>query len=192
MLNHDQKQIAVVLWHGFPFWSSIFQKIFKKISRACFPLVSRNSPADQMRVFRGVYSFSLLVGIIPRISTLTLSLASLFVPTFFSPTCIYALNSFNVFIPVTASGRQKMISLAHGLFFLPQYDQIIGRLSTLIWAFIMLRKTWDQNYTAVHRMVSAVVIVFFVFFTGPVGCAIVLIWIRDEIAFFRISPKIQT
>lgn len=43
-----------------------------------------------------------------------------------------ALNPLKVFIPITTSGRTEIASLAHGLLLLPQYDQIVGRLSTLI------------------------------------------------------------
>lgn len=132
VLTHDQKQIAMVLWQGFPFFSSIYQQIFKIAFRAWFPVVSRNSSRDQIWVLRGVYVFSLLLGTIPDISTLKMSFASLVYPALFSSTCVHALNHLKVFIPITASGRTKIASLAHGLLLLPPYDQIVGRLSTLI------------------------------------------------------------
>ena len=140
MLTYDQKQIAMVLCQGFSFFLSIFQQIFKRASRAWFLVVSRNSSSDQIWVLRGVYTFLLLLGTIPRISTLTMSFALLVYPTFVLSTCVHALNPFNVFIPTTISGRTEMASLAHGLLLLLQYDQIVGGFSTMIWASIMLRK----------------------------------------------------
>lgn len=189
VLTYDQKQIAMVLWQGFPFFSSIFQQISKRALRAWFPVVSRNSLADKLWVLRGVYVFSLLLGTIPHISALTLSFASLIYPTLFSSTCVHDLNPFKVFIPITASHLTEMASLAHGLLLLLQYDQIVGGISTLIWAFTMLRKIWVENRIEVHWIVSAFLMGFLTILTGPVGCAIVLIWIRDEIAFFRLSQK---
>lgn len=88
-----------------------------------------------------------------------MSFASLVHPTLFSSTCVHALNRLKIFIPITAPGRTEMASLAHGLLLLFQYDPIVGGFSTLIWAFIMLRKIWDRNYIEIHWIVS-------VFFNG--------------------------
>lgn len=133
VLTHDQKQIAMVLWQGFPFFSSIYQQIFKIAFRAWFPVVSRNSSRDQIWVLRGVYVFSLLLGTIPHISTLTMSFASLVYPTLFSSTCVHALNPLKVFIPITASGRteirlQQLQSSTHVI--MPRYKisyLVLGR-----------------------------------------------------------------
>lgn len=80
-----------------------------------------------------------------------------------------------------------MGSLAHGLLLMLQHDQIVGGFSTLVWAIIMLRKIWDQTPIELHWTVSVLAMVSLTFLTGPVGCAMVLIWIRDEIAFFQVG-----
>lgn len=81
ILSYQQKHIAMVLWHAFPFSTPLLQNSFIGAIKNRSP--SRDSAMEQVWSLRRVYAYAVLIATIPRIVSLALSFATVLSPTLF-------------------------------------------------------------------------------------------------------------
>ncbi|KAL8851917.1 MAG: hypothetical protein Q9221_003128 [Calogaya cf. arnoldii] len=171
----------MILWHAFPFSTPLFQKL---VTRLFSSIPSRQSATEQIWSLRRLYTYTVLVGTIPRIISLTVSFATVVVPALLREQYVEALGPKKVFVPKSPPwGNLQADSFAEGLLPILQCEELIGGLTTLLWAFLSIEQSWGGARGLKYWTMLLIGIPLMTFLMGPLGCAVVLIWIRDEIAF---------
>lgn len=140
VVSFDQKQILMSFWQGFPLWVSLAHQVWKRTIPLLFPKFSTSTKANNTLAIRLAYSFGLIVASVARVSTLTLSFASILIPNLYAPEFAATLTPWKVFFPMAITPATKMPSLGAGFLLLLQYDQLVGSTSVLIWANLLFSK----------------------------------------------------
>lgn len=170
----------MVVRHAFPLYTPLLQKNFTRLLKSSS---SRDAAADQIWALRRVYAYTILVGTIPRVVSLTLSFATVLSQTLFSEDYIEAIGPKSVFLPSNPLlGSLPAKSFAEGLLPVLQYEEAIGGLTTLVWALLTTSQSWKGDRVR-YWTIILLGIPFLTFLTGPIGCAVILVWIRDETVF---------
>ena len=186
VLSHEGKQITMALWQVFPLWVALFHPALTYI--VTFQARVMRSPVienDQhiMGVFRLVYMFLLTLVGVSHISTVVLMLTSKMFPNLFSPGVVGIFDPSKVAIPVALTAFSKVSSIGDGTHLLFQYDNMAGSSAMVLWATAMYVGACEQNRTPPSLARLIVQIVSLITFVGPVGCAIIMIWSRDELVY---------
>lgn len=187
VLTFDRKQILLAIWQVFPIWVGVLQRtIPSMVSMVSNSERKSSAPrakasGNYLRAIRCIYLFALVLTGFTHISATTLTATSKFFPNLFAPEYVGVFNPSNVFFPRTISTTVRMPSIGQGTLLLLQYDGLIGSASLVIWASTLFvraygrRRVFDQwlSLVTANVLLSALV--------GPVGCAVALIWARDEL-----------
>lgn len=107
-------------------------------------------------------------------------------PALFRQQYVEALGPKKVFVPKSPLWENLQAdSFAEGLLPILQYEELIGGLSTLLWALFSIEQSWGGARGLKYWTMLLTGTPLLTFLMGPLGCAVVLIWIRDEITFNR-------
>ena len=188
VISYDHKQLFMSIAQEFPISTSLLQQLFKRAIRFLMPSIYLSThPSEQhhLWVLRVVYSFALLIATIVRISVLTVSITSVLFPMLFASQYVESLAPSMIFIPAAVSSHQKMSSIGSGFLLLLQYDELVGSGSALLWAIVLFAGTWNRGKTALHWFSLLAGCSLMVLLAGPTGCAVALIWARDELVIQR-------
>ena len=134
-----------------------------------------------LSALRSVYLFLVLFAGYTHVSTVAAILLSVFFPGLFASNYVGAFNAWTVFIPGDMTGSVKIQDVGPGIHLFLQYDEIIGSTALLIWATILYVRA-DSRQKAFDKWPQLVVAMsFLMLLTGPSGCAVTLLWARDEL-----------
>ena len=185
VISYDSKQLVMSLAQVFPVLTSLLQQFFKRAVKSLMPS-TRPSKQFHFWILRAIYSFAFLIASVVRISVFALSITSVLFPTAFTPKHVESLAPCNVFLPAAITPRQKVSSIGSGLLLLLQYDELVGSGSVLLWAALLCAGTWNRHKLVnFHWLPLLAGASFLVLLAGPIGCAVALIWIRDELVIQR-------
>ena len=189
IVSYDLQQILVSFWQAFPLWVGILQQAFRWMLPVVLPASMQRLQARPRTALRAVYAFALTSIFLLRASSASLSFVATVFPMMFAPGYAAKLSISQVFLPATATHTKPVEPGAAVTLLLLQYDQLIGSNLVLAWAFIMLvsggRKiealpSWPMLFLAVTSLTALV---------GPGGCAVALMWARDEMVLSQTSSK---
>ena len=177
-ISFDRLQIIMSAWQAFPIWVSLFQQVFKRTLPIFF---SRLQPSQSNAIWslRVAYSFSLGLMVVSRIVAFTVSFAATFFPMVFSGSYAESFSFWSVYVPATISSATQVSSIGEGFFLLLQYDELVGSASVLVWA-TLLWISGSNSYSFAQRITAFVQWSLLLLLTGSAGCALVLLWLRDE------------
>ena len=150
-------------------------------------LMPSKRPSEQCHLWalRVVYTFALLVASITRIFVFTLSITSVLFPMLFSPAHVESLAPSMIFWPASTSYAQQTPTIGSGVLLMLQYDELVGSASVLLWAALLFARAWNQFKTSDQCIPVLVAACLSFLLAGPIGCAVVLIWARDELVIER-------
>ena len=183
IVSFNGKQNLVAFWQAFPVWVAVVQQLLAfgfSISGYNKKSVSNLTCITTLCC---VYTFLLSLASITHLSTLS----AIFASSYFSEaTSAYSISS--VFIPSTTSVSTKMPSIGQANHLLLQYDNVVSCAVILLWAsflWVQARKKSSSSYPLVD-LISRVVALTLT--TGPMGCAVAMIWFRDELIWQEFKP----
>jgi hypothetical protein len=78
-----------------------------------------------------------------------------------------------------------MPSIGAGALLFLQYDEFLGTAALVVWATILYLDSHGQAMTLTRFLAFAVVNTFLSNVFGPSGCALLLLWARDELILGR-------
>ena len=186
--SFESKQTFLALWQTFPIWIEILQLVVSSLisqidtrTRSAVPAEASN--VHCLRILRFVYGFLLVTASTTQISALTVTATSMLFPALFAPGFRGIFNPSKVLVPLGVTPSAKMSSVGSGNLQLLQYDEMISSTAMVLWASTLLvsaykstkNKKFDR-WAALFLGGGAVA-----FLAGPMGCAIVLCWVRDEL-----------
>lgn len=198
-ISFDRKQTFMAIWQMFPLWVQLLQLIISNLIKLFYPpLLSQKSPMPKyygLGALRIVYIFMLTMAASTHIATLTLLFTSRFFPGLFATPYIGVFNPAKVFWPVTMSATHQMSSIGSGATMTIQYDEIIGSVAVVLWALFLFTAAFHR-LSSQEREVNApgvwVMVFGFVTLTalvGPLGCAVIAMWSRDELLLAKGKEK---
>ena len=181
--NYENKQIWMAIWQASPIWVSCFQQIFKRVIGFLFPAAHQPSSANSMEALRHIYSVLLVMAGVPHILSAALTITSMIFPSIFAPEYVGMFNLSKVAIPSTVMASTKMPNIGSGAYLLLQYDEMIGSTAVVLWASFMWTRANNSNkpFDKLPNLIGLIALL--VPLTGPAGCAITLMWLRDELVF---------
>lgn len=130
---------------------------------------------------RGVWTVATLVAVASHVSTLTLSLGSLIVPSMFTELYQNMLHPQAIFQPDffwLETSNVKNITM--GAFVFLQWDEIVSCASILVWAFVVNRNSLTGKEGASSFISVVVRTALWMAIGGPAAAAINLIKERDD------------
>lgn len=184
ILSYDGKQVAMALWQVFPLWVALLHPLSTYIVTLQTRTMRRPVMEDNrntMSILRLVYTFFLTLAGISHISTGVLMLTSMMFPGLFAPEAVGIFNLPKVAIPVTMTASFEVSSIGEGSLLLFQYDNMIGSAAMVLWATVMYIRACERVGTSLSSARLLMQVVALTAVAGPVGCAIVMIWSRDEL-----------
>ena len=191
VLSYDAKQGLIAFWQFFPLYVGVAQMIISSAIRSFRGADGKGKEAAQKSIWsmRLLYGFLMLCGARDQLSTIHfVALAHAF-PALFIPEFRGVWNIWNVFVQKGITPAEKMDSVGSGAFMLLQYDENIGNVALILWAFVMFlgaRRATAQSWDWIGVTILGVVIAFF---TGTIGLATALVWARDEMVFAHTAKK---
>ena len=189
IVSHDLQQILVSAWQVFPLWVGILQQVFRWMLPVILPASMQRIRARPRIALRTVYIFALFFIILFRASSLGLSFVATLFPMMFAPGYASKMSVSQVFLPATASLANPPGSVAAACLLLLQYDQLVGSNLVLAWAFIMLVSAGRKHEALPSWPVLSVAVASLWAVLGPGGCAVTLMWARDEMVLSQTSTK---
>ncbi len=192
VISYEKKQLFIAIWQAFPLWVGICQ-IVLPVLRSLFiddvtPKRTNKQIIDSMR---RIYATMLVVAIVTRISTWTISISAILFPGIFAPEVGNLLKPSNVFGPAAATPSVKMPSLAAGSFQLLQYDEMIGGAAMVLWSASLYTNAIGSKGLADWAWLAMKGIVILAL-AGPQGLAVAAVWARDEIIFASDNQKTKS
>ncbi|KAL8790947.1 MAG: hypothetical protein Q9213_000372 [Squamulea squamosa] len=131
---------------------------------------------------RTVYAMMLVIALVTRLSTWTLSISASILPDIFAPKVGQLLKPATVFFPAAATPSVKMPSIAAGALQFLQYDEIVGAAAMVLWSAVLYVSAIDRKGPAGWASLVAKGVVIEAL-AGPQGFAVAAVWARDEIIF---------
>ena len=184
--TYESKQICMALWQVFPIWVAFFQHAVSwVISRLSPSKIIVNQNAQRIRMLRSVYMFLLAIASITHISALTVTATSMLFPDLYTQKYRGVFDFSMVFAPMAVTPSIQPSSVGSGAFLLIQYDEMVGSTAVVLWAatlFVQANK-YSKGEQYDQWLALAVGIPLFTCLTGPIGCAVVFFWIREELVF---------
>lgn len=183
MQSYESKQTWIAIWQAFPLWVSGSQQVVKRCIQSMWPQGYRMTDSTSPTTLRVVYGFLLVCAGVTQVATVTLSLTSLLFPGIFASEYVGVLNPQRIAVPVALTPSTKMASVGSGSFMFLQYDEMVGSAAVLLWATFMFANSKSADQTLGDWGGLAARIAFLTALTGPIGCALALLWARDELVF---------
>lgn len=194
-------QWIAALWQGFPLWVYILQLFFGRISISDDSWLgdSTHSGAgglatrDMIRLrkmqmarfsqctdaLRTVYTFSIAVSTFTHLATVNLLLLRLLFPQLFSNLALETLGFRKVYIPPWFYSNNPMTTMGQSMLVFFQYDQYVGALSTIIWAWILWYRCQGPELKVELVVTQLIKVLLIILIAGPGAGFIYLIWVRD-------------
>jgi hypothetical protein len=183
-MTYDQKQIVNAVWQVFPLTVAILQRILSRVLTWVYVSLA---PFHQdykitRRLLHFVYASAALMAATSHIAAVTLPLVYDIMPDLFHP-YLQSISFRSTFVPVMAplgyNSTATVATIGAGAHLFLQYDEILSSAALLLWASYVHICAWEQvNW--VNARVLSIAIVGLVVAMGPVGAAVVLLWVRDE------------
>ncbi|KAL8893647.1 MAG: hypothetical protein Q9192_005060 [Flavoplaca navasiana] len=189
VIRYDTKQLYLAVWQIFPMTTGILQIVLPIVrSWLTERVVVEKTAKHTLDHMRYIYATMLVIALVTRISTWTISISALLFPSIFAAEVGNLLKPSSVFLPAVATPSTKMPSIAAAAFQLLQYDEIVGTTAMLLWSTTIYIIAMEQRGPAgwVSLMIKGIVIETLV---GPVGFAVAALWARDEIIFANDSNE---
>ena len=192
-ISIDHKQTFMASWQMFPLWVGLLQLAIPRfISKVCLSRDVQKSFSSRkgwLSILRIVYIFLLTLAATTHIATLTICFASTFLPDLLAPGFGGVFSLSNVFWPRTISASHKMSSIGAGAVLMIQYDEILGSLAVVLWAFFLFATAFNK-----HKKVDTAFVLIFNCITipalvGPIGYGVICMWGRDELVFEEKSDE---
>ncbi|KAL9039458.1 MAG: hypothetical protein Q9180_002513 [Flavoplaca navasiana] len=189
VIRYDTKQLYLAVWQIFPMTTGILQIVLPIVrSWLTKKVVVEKTAKHTLHHMRLVYATMLVIALVTRISTWTISISALLFPGIFAAEVGNLLKPSSVFLPAAATPSTKMPSIAAAAFQLLQYDEIVGTTAMLLWSttlyFIAMERRGPASW--VSLVIKGIVVEALV---GPVGFAVAALWARDEIIFANDSNE---
>ena len=188
VVSYDQKQIFMSIWQWFPLWSGMLHYAFKTIMPAALPAFADWNRKDPRQALRVVYAFGFLGVFLLRFSSTSLLTATIF-PALFASKYASQLSFLRVSFPATALHTTKMASASDSVLLLLQWDQLIGTGVVLLWASILLLSARKQAGLSTDWILFPLTITGATLLTGASGCAVAVMWARDELVLSQTKNK---
>ena len=132
-------------------------------------------------VSHAAYSYLLTVAGVTHVCTAVLVLSSTLFPAIYSTQSQGMFNFAKVFIPFAVTPAAKSPTLVDGLSLLIQWDEIVGCLAVLLWTTFLYLRAYEQNGKSTNLAGLALRLLIGTVTTGPLGCAVLLMWSRDDL-----------
>ena len=190
VVSYDLKQLLMAVWQPFPLWVGLTHWALQSLVPQLLPLRTmqrlRANPQATLRVTYAVLlGFSLMV----RFSALGISIAATLFPALFNPAFVDQLALPKVLLPATALHTAPVPSIAEASLLLLQWDMTIGSGAVLAWAAILLATTNRAAANPISGITLFALIPAGMMILGSGGCAMALLWTRDESLFVRDDEK---
>jgi len=199
IVSYETKQTFMAIWQVFPIWVSLFQQAISTfVFLRTFDVIDRFSPPTfdaNIRVSTAlttVYVFALAIAGITHLSTVTLMVTSMLFPGLFAPEYIGVFNPSKVFLPAGISPATKMSTIGAGALNLLQHDEFIGSAALVIWAAVLFASACNMKKKFDSWLTLAGEVCVLTALAGPVGCAVALIWARDELILGEVEEDKKT
>ena len=182
LLSFEGKQSLLALWQVFPLWVAILQQLLTYMlgkSAVAAEKVNRNN----MGVLRFVYTFLISAAGTSQIVTGAMMLTSISFPTLFAPEFPGPFDPSKVAIPTAVTSSVKATSIGEGTHLLLQYDQMVGSTAILVWAWFLFVNASSRDKVPAYLANPTLRSILLLVMTGPVGCAVSLVWARDELVY---------
>ena len=181
VLTFDGKQNFIALWQAFPVWVALVQQ-FLRFGLTIFGYGKKaNDFQGSLAALRCVYAFLLTLATLTHLPALSMMFISLCLPENFTSEAMSTYSFANVFIPSTISASTKMGSIGHANRLLLQYDEIVGFTTVLLWASFLWTQARNRSGN-LHLLTELIPrIITLTLATGPMGCAVAMLWSRDEL-----------
>jgi hypothetical protein len=190
VLSYSQKELIVAAWQLFPYSSVILQQILVRLLPSLLSHPKWESATLRIWALRWTYSFTFLTTVLPRTTAMSISIGAAILPTLFAPELVDSIKPDRVFLPVAFTGSTAMPSVLEGSLLMFQWDQWLGSITTLLWAIVTLVSHLEAAAVNRRQYAGKIVQVFAIgvasLVVGPVGCATLLFWARDEFAYTRL------
>jgi len=185
-LTHSQKAFFVRLWQIFPTLCYLSQHVWKRV----LPVRMSSRPADiehQLRLLNKVYFFGTTCASVTHVGTWMLSLTAYAFPSLFAPQMVPYLLPAQVFVPAMPWSNVKANSLATGVHWFLQWDELLTSFMYLLWACSLLIKTRQILGRTTGIVGEVLGLMGSALFVGPAGAALVAVQDRDGIVFGQAS-----
>ncbi|KAL8767078.1 MAG: hypothetical protein Q9209_006305 [Squamulea sp. 1 TL-2023] len=183
VVSYETKQLFMAIWQAFPLWVGALQLMVPLIgSRLIQTVTVKRTHKDTIGSMRTVYAMMLVIAIITRLSTWTMSICAFLLPDIFAPEVGQLLKPAIVFFPAAGTPLVKMPSIAAGALLFLQYDEMIGAAAMVLWGAILYVSAMDRKGPAGWALLVTKGVVIEAL-AGPQGFAVAAIWARDEIIF---------
>ncbi|KAL8860627.1 MAG: hypothetical protein Q9178_002980 [Gyalolechia marmorata] len=189
VISYEKKQLFIAIWQAFPLWVGICQ-IGIPVLRSLFidDVTPKRTNTQIIDSMRRIYATMLVVAVVTRISSWTISISAILFPGIFAPEVGSLLKPSKVFGPAAATPSVKMPSLAAGSFQLLQYDEMIGGTAMVLWSASLYSNAIGSKGLADWASLAMKGIVILAL-AGPQGLAVAAVWARDEIIFASHNQK---
>ncbi|MCJ1477789.1 hypothetical protein MMC13_006462 [Lambiella insularis] len=187
MQSYQAKQTWMAIWQAFPLWVSSFQQVFKRCLSFVWPQSYLRADSTSVVTLRVVYGILFVVAAVGQIGTATLSLASLLFPGLFASKYVGVFDPLKVAVSAALTPSAQVASVGAGSLMLLQYDEMVGSTAVLLWASFMYANAKSQNKTFSSWGQMALLVTLLTVLAGPTGCAVALLWARDELALGKMS-----
>ena len=181
LLSYEMKQGFIAFWQAFPIWVGLLQQLFTYTfakSKTSISISMKVDDRNTINTFRSTYAFLLAMAGLSQMLTIVVMLVSM----------IRGLGSTGVFhlaevmIPSAITPSARVPSIGQGAFLLLQYDELVGNTTILVWAIFMYITAFQGDKIPPYKKLMVQIICWTLLF-GPIGCALILIWSRDELIY---------
>ena len=188
ILSFNQKQIVLAIWQMFPLWVEILYQGTSLLLGKFLPKEKAVTVTDRRNTawiveLRSLYIFLVFIAGSTHIATMTLMATSKWFPHLFAIEYRGVFNPSKVFWPVAASTSITLPSIVSGTTLLLQYDEFISSLAIVVWAVFLFAKVMSRKKKFETTYVFMFDFITFIALLGPLGCAVICIWARDELIF---------
>ena len=176
MVDYQMKQVLMSCWQVFPLWIAIAQQGLTIILGS----LDVKGKIRKLNLHRAVYLIAVLVALVTHVSTFAIMGLSSMIPELFAIEYRDAFTFSSVFWPSMLLQVSPVETIGRGAHLFLQYDLIVGSASMLLWGITSLSLTNAKLRDQTSMLGIVMIVILATLMTGPIGCAAVLFWIRDE------------
>ena len=188
MIDFETKQSLIALWQPFPVWVAILQQIFGR-TFGSFGYTAKENSGSTLNTLRPVYLSLVIFAAYTHAETFTIIMISTLFPSLFASGYVGVFSPSKVFLPEGFTGSARVQNVGSGLHEFLKYDEIIGSTAVILWvAFLYVQA--DSRRKAFNKWPQLVLAIgSLTVLAGPGGCAVALMWARDELVLSRGSSE---